>query len=71
MTKLETSLLAQIKSRLAGIDLRASDKLAALIPVLRTLAAAYDKLSGTAKKTIAGLFPELAALIESAEAFLK
>ena len=31
MTKLEEKLLAQIRARLEGLDVRASDKLAALI----------------------------------------
>ena len=32
MTKLEEKLLAQIRARLAELDVRASDKLAALLP---------------------------------------
>ena len=39
MTKLEEKLLAQIRARLEGLDVRASDKLAALLPALRELAA--------------------------------
>ena len=37
MTKLEEKLLAQIRARLEGLDVRASDKLAALLPALRKL----------------------------------
>ena len=54
MTKLEEKLLAQIRARLEGLDVRASDKLGA-----------------AAKKTLAGLIPELAALIEAAEDALR
>ena len=35
MTKLEEKLLAQIRARLAEVDVRASDKLAALLLALR------------------------------------
>ena len=42
MTKLEEKLLAQIRARLAEVDVRASDKLAALLPAL--IEAAEDAL---------------------------
>ena len=64
MTKLEEKLLAQIRARLEGLDVRASDKLAALLPALRKLTEGYAALGAAAKKTLAGLIPELAALIE-------
>ena len=35
MTKLEEKLLAQIRARLAELEVRASDQLAALLPALR------------------------------------
>ena len=70
MTKLEEKLLAQIRARLAELDVRASDKLAALLPALRKLTEGYAAL-GAAKKTLAGLIPELAALIEAAEDVLR
>ena len=69
MTKLEEKLLAQIRARLEGLDVRASDKLAALLPALRKLG--YAALGAAAKKTLAGLIPELAALIEAAEDALR
>ena len=71
MTKLEEKLLAQIRARLEGLDVRASDKLAALLPALRKLTEAYAALGAAAKKTLAGLIPELAALIEAAEDALR
>ena len=61
MTKLEEKLLAQIRARLAELDVRASDK----------LAEGYAALGAAAKKTLAGLIPELAALIEAAEDALR
>ena len=64
MTKLEEKLLAQIRARLA-------DKLAALLPALRKLTEGYAALGAAAKKTLAGLIPELAALIEAAEDALR
>ena len=67
MTKLEEKLLAQIRARLV----RASDKLAALLPALRKLTEGYAALGAAAKKTLAGLIPELAALIEAAEDALR
>lgn len=60
MTKLEEKLLAQIRARLEGLDVRASDKLAALLPALRKLTEGYAALGAAAKKTLAGLIPELA-----------
>ena len=74
MTKLEEKLLAQIRARLEGlaeVDVRASDKLAALLPALRKLTEGYAALGAAAKKTLAGLIPELAALIEAAEDALR
>ena len=71
MTKLEEKLLAQIRARLAELDVRASDKLAALLPALRKLTEGYAALGAAAKKTLAGLIPELAALIEAAEDALR
>lgn len=71
MTKLEEKLLAQIRARLEGLDVRASDKLAALLPALRKLTKGYAALGAAAKKTLAGLIPELAALIEAAEDALR
>lgn len=71
MTKLEEKLLAQIRARLEGLDVRASDKLAALLPALRKLTGGYAALGAAAKKTLAGLIPELAALIEAAEDALR
>ena len=71
MTKLEEKLLAQIRARLAELDVRASDKLAALLPALRKLTEDYAALGAAAKKTLAGLIPELAALIEAAEDALR
>ena len=71
MTKLEEKLLAQIRARLEGLDVRASDKLAALLPALRKLTEGYAALGAAAKKTLAGLIPELAALIEAAEDALR
>lgn len=71
MTKLEEKLLAQIRARLAALDVRASDKLAALLPVLQKLTEGYAALGAAAKKTLAGLIPELAALIEAAEDALR
>ena len=71
MTKLEEKLLAQIRARLEGLDVRASDKLAALLPALRKLREGYAALGAAAKKTLAGLIPELAALIEAAEDALR
>ena len=68
MTKLEEKLLAQIRARLAELDVRASDKLAALLPELTE---GYAALGAAAKKTLAGLIPELAALIEAAEDALR
>lgn len=67
MTKLEEKLLAQIRARLEGLDVRASDKL----PALRKLTEGYAALGAAAKKTLAGLIPELAALIEAAEDALR
>ena len=67
MTKLEEKLLAQIRARLEGLDVRASDKLAAL----RKLTEGYAALGAAAKKTLAGLIPELEALIEAAEDALR
>ena len=71
MTKLEEKLLAQIRARLEGLDVRASDKLTALLPALRKLTEGYAALGAAAKKTLAGLIPELAALIEAAEDALR
>lgn len=71
MTKLEEKLLAQIRARLEGLDVRASDKLATLLPALRKLTEGYAALGAAAKKTLAGLIPELAALIEAAEDALR
>ena len=71
MTKLEEKLLAQIRARLEGLDVRASDKLEALLPALRKLTEGYAALGAAAKKTLAGLIPELAALIEAAEDALR
>lgn len=71
MTKLEEKLLAQIRARLEGLDVRASDTLAALLPALRKLTEGYAALGAAAKKTLAGLIPELAALIEAAEDALR
>ena len=71
MTKLEEKLLAQIRARLAELDVRASDQLAALLPALRKLTEGYAALGAAAKKTLAGLSPELAALIEAAEDALR
>lgn len=71
MTKLEEKLLAQIRARLEGLDVRASDKLAALLPAQRKLTEGYAALGAAAKKTLAGLIPELAALIEAAEDALR
>lgn len=71
MTKLEEKLLAQIRARLERLDVRASDKLAALLPALRKLTESYAALGAAAKKTLAGLIPELAALIEAAEDALR
>ena len=71
MTKLEEKLLAQIRARLAEVDVRASDKLAALLLALRKLTEGYAALGAAAKKTLAGLIPELAALIEAAEDALR
>lgn len=71
MTKLEEKLLAQIRARLEGLDVRASDKLAVLLPALRKLTEGYAALGAAAKKTLAGLIPELAALIEAAEDALR
>ena len=70
-TQLEEALLAQIRARLAELDVRASDKLAALLPALRKLTEGYAALGAAAKKTLAGLIPELAALIEAAEDALR
>ena len=50
MTKLEEKLLAQIRARLAELDVRASDKLAALLPALRKLTEGYAALGGAGKK---------------------
>ena len=50
MTKLEEKLLAQIRARLEGLDVRASDKLAALLPALRKLTEGYAALGAAAKK---------------------
>ena len=71
MTKLEEKLLAQIRARLAELDVCASDKLGALLPALRKLTEGYAALGAAAKKTLAGLIPELAALIEAAEDALR
>lgn len=71
MTKLEEKLLAQIRARLGKLDIRASDKLAALLPVLQRLTEGYAALGAAAKKTLESLFPELAALIEAAEDALR
>ena len=60
MTKLEEKLLAQIRARLAE-----------LLPALRKLTEGYAALGAAAKKTLAGLIPELAALIEAAEDALR
>ena len=51
--------------------MRASDKRAALLPALRKLTEGYAALGAAAKKTLAGLIPELAALIEAAEDALR
>ena len=45
--------------------------LAALLPALRKLTEGYAALGAAAKKTLAGLIPELAALIEAAEDALR
>ena len=71
MTKLEEKLLAQIRARLEGLDVHASDELAALLPALRKLTEGYAALGAAAKKTLAGLVPELATLIEAAEDALR
>ena len=71
MTKLEEKLLAQIRARLAELDVRASDKLVALRPALRQPTAGDAALGAAAKKTLAGLSPELAALSEAAEDALR
>jgi len=71
MTKLEEKLLAQIRARLAELDVRASDKLAALLPALQKLTEGYAALGAAAKKTLAGFIPELAAPIEAAEDALR
>ena len=71
MTKLEEKLLAQIRARLAELDVRASDKLAALLPAGRKVREGCAALGAAAKKTLAGLIPELAALIEAAEDALR
>ncbi len=71
MTKLEEKLLAQIRARLEGLDVRASDKLAALFHIPWKLTEGYAALGAAAKKTLAGLIPELAALIEAAEDALR
>ena len=71
MTKLEEKLLAQIRARLAELDVRASDKLAALLPALRKLPEGYAALGAAEKKTRAGLIPERAAIIEAAEDALR
>ena len=44
---------------------------AALLPALRKLTEGYAALGAAAKKTLAGLIPELAALIEAAEDALR
>ncbi|MFR5761082.1 MAG: hypothetical protein ACLUFI_05340 [Oscillospiraceae bacterium] len=49
MTKLEEKLLAQIRARLAELDVRASDKLAALLPALRKLTEGYAALGAAAE----------------------
>ena len=77
MTKLEEKLLAQIRTRLEGLDVRASDKLAALLPaaLLHELAHyAVLHLCGvrTARFTLTGLgaslyVPELHRLSYGAE----
>ena len=71
MTKLEEKRLWQIRARLAELDVRAAVKLAALLPALRKLTEGYAALGAAAKKTLAGLIPELAALIEAAEDALR
>ena len=51
--------------------MNASQKLAALLPALRKLTEGYAALGAAAKKTLAGLVPELATLIEAAEDALR
>ena len=70
MTKVETALLAQIRERLSVL-LEASGRLSVLLPVLKRLAAGYEKLGSAARKTVAAALPELAELIEAAEDALK
>ncbi len=67
MTRLERETLARIRERLVGLDPGASEKLAALLPVLRRFVQSYAALGTAAKKTIEALLPELAALLEAAE----
>ena len=74
MTKLEEKLLAQIRARLEGLDgvnCSDADAMQALLPALRKLTEGYAALGAAAKKTLAGLIPELAALIEAAEDALR
>ena len=71
MTKLEEKLLAQIRARLAELDVRASDKLAALLPALRKLTEGYAALGAAAKTTQGGLTPERAAPLAAAEDALR
>ncbi len=67
MTRLERETLARIRERLAALDPGASEKLAALLPVLRRFAQSYAALGAAAKRTVEALLPELAALLEAAE----
>ena len=59
--------LLEIRERLAALDPGASEKLAALLPVLGRFAQSYAALGAAAKKTVEALLPELAALLEAAE----
>ena len=47
------------------------NRLDTLLPALRKLTEGYAALGAAAKKTLAGLIPELAALIETAEDALR
>ena len=67
MTRLERETLARIRERLAALDPGASEKLAALLPVLGRFAQSYAALGAAAKRTVEALLPELTALLEAAE----
>ena len=55
----------------AGVNCSDADAMQALLPALRKLTEGYAALGAAAKKTLAGLIPELAALIEAAEDALR